>query len=360
VLTADLRPHPDADAFLQHVRWGRDGAESTTQAYAGSLALFLTWCAESDLDWRQAGGRLGWFITWLQAVPAEHAGRRPRPRGPRRINAVLAAVREFAKFSVAVGAAPPEVLSALYEHGDDRWLPTELRLESGRLRARSHPRHRLHVADAEPSNVNAEQVLALVRACTSARDRFIVLALARLGLRRGELLGLRRGDVHASVDSAALGCLVAREHVHVRRRDDNPNRAWAKSRHSRVVPMDQLMVQAYDQYLLERSGCPPAAFSDVLLVNVSREPLGVAMRVGAVNELLATLSRRAGLPARVHPHLLRHTFATNLLEAGATVDEAQLLLGHATLTSTQVYLHPSPDRLRAAVDRAEQAGPTHA
>ena len=80
-------------------------------------------------------------------------------------------------------------------------------------------------------------MLELLRACRSARDRFIVLALWRTGLRRGELAGLRREDVHFVPDAARLGCGVKGPHVHVRRRD-NPNRAAAKSRRSRAVPAD--------------------------------------------------------------------------------------------------------------------------
>jgi integrase/recombinase XerD len=75
------------------------------------------------------------------------------------------------------------------------------------------------------------------------------------------------------------------------------------------------------------------------------------MRPGALNELLADLSRRAGLERQVHPHMLRHSFGTSLMAAGGTLDETQLLLGHAAITSTQAYLHPSQERLRAAVER---------
>jgi hypothetical protein len=80
------------------------------------------------------------------------------------------------------------------------------------------------------------------------RDRLIVLLMARAGLRRGEVCGLRRSDVHLLVDSRRLGCEVARAHLHVVRRDDNPNEAWAKSRRERVVPLDFLVVQAFDVY----------------------------------------------------------------------------------------------------------------
>ena len=63
-----------------------------------------------------------------------------------------------------------------------------------------------------------------LRKMPSARDRLIVLVMARAGLRRGEVCGLRRGDVHLLADSRALGCEVARAHLHVVRREDNPNR----------------------------------------------------------------------------------------------------------------------------------------
>jgi site-specific recombinase XerD len=63
------------------------------------------------------------------------------------------------------------------------------------------------------------------------------------------------------------------------------------------------------------------------------------------------LSRRAGLTRRIHPHQLRHGFATNVVAAGATLDEIRELLGHAFITSSQVYLQPTAQRLRAAVDR---------
>src|SRR5664280_100416 len=351
VLDDELRPHPPADAFLQYVRLGRDGAESTTQAYATSIALFLTWCAETGVDWQDGGRLLGWFITWLTDVPSVRPVGGVRTRGPRRVNAILAAVREFAKHAVSVGAAPSDLLSAMYEQNDDRWLPHELRHESGTVASRPRPRHRLQAPESTTPTASDEDVLALLAACRSARDRFIVLALSRLGLRRGELVGLRRADVHAMPESASLGCPVAREHLHVRRREDNANKAWAKSRRQRVVPMDRLVVQAHDQYLLERGHCQAAAGSDFLLVNLFRPPVGDPMRLGAVNELLGALSHRVGLPAVIRPHMLRHTFAANLSADGAAVDETQALLGHASPASTQVYFHPSPDRLRGAVER---------
>ena len=91
-------------------------------------------------------------------------------------------------------------------------------------------------------------------------------------------------------------------HVHVRRRD-NPNGAAAKSRRSRAVPADWLVVQAYDQYMSDRDACPAARSCDFLLVNLSRGQVGAPMRPGALNELLEALSRAGGAgPARPPAH----------------------------------------------------------
>ena len=133
-------------------------------------------------------------------------------------------------------------------------------------------------------------------------------------------------------------------------RRENVNGAWAKSRHSRAVPVDRLVVAAHDQYVMERSGVAAAAAGDFVFVNLFRPPLGAPMKTDAVNDLFAALSRRAGLDAGVRPHAMRHAFASNVLDVGGALDEVQLLLGHASASSTQVYVHPDPHRLRRAVE----------
>ena len=272
-------------------------------------------------------------------------------RSPSRINGVLSALRAMVVHAVAAGEAPAHLVALLYEVADDRDLPEAARGEEGRMAWRLRARHRVHEPDAPVTRATDDDVVAVLRACRSARDRLIVLVMARAGLRRGELCGLRRSDMHLLVDSRRLGCEVARAHVHVVRRDDNPNGAWAKSRRPRVVPLDRLTVLAFDTYELERMGVAPAADSDFVFVNLFREPLGAPMRPDAIGELMAALSQRAGLDAPIRPHQLRHAFGSNLADAGCGIDVVAELLGHASIASSQVYVHPDPSRLRAAVDR---------
>jgi integrase/recombinase XerD len=213
-------------------------------------------------------------------------------------------------------------------------------------------RHRLHEPQRPVGRASDADIVAVLRACRSARDRLIVLLMARAGLRRGEVCGLRRSDVHLLADSAALGCEVARAHLHVLRREDNPNGAWAKSRRQRSVPLDFLTVQAFDTYVVERMSVPRAADGDFVLVNLFRAPFGAPMRPDAIGDLLAAASRRAGLAPELRPHQLRHAFGSNAADAGCGIDVVADLLGHASVSSAQVYLHPDPARLRAAVDLA--------
>lgn len=364
VLDESLRVVAVADGFLRHQRFGRDGAESTTKAYAHAIALFLRWCTCSGRSWEAGVEHLGPFITWLAHAgptasgPASGAGSgvvlagpgSKATRSPSRVNAVLTAVRAMVVHAVATGQAPAHLVPLLYEVVDDRDLPEAARGQEGRMAWRLRARHRVHEPETTVDRASDEEIVALLGACRSARDRLIVLVMARAGLRRGELCGLRRSDVHLCADSRRLGCDVARAHVHVVHREGNPNGAWAKSRRQRVVPLDFLTVQAFDTYEFERMRLPLAAASDFVFVNLFREPLGAPMRPDAIGELVAAASRRARLDSAVRPHQLRHACASNIADAGAGIDVVADLLGHASVSSSQVYVHPDPSRLRAAVE----------
>jgi site-specific recombinase XerD len=355
VLDEAMNVVPVADRYLRELRFGRDRAESTTKAYAGAIALFLRWCLATGRDWREAADSLGLFMTWLKYTPAgggtvvRGPGARSA-RGERRVNRVLVATRGFLVFAVNGGEAPQWVISQLFEVADTRSLPLAAQGEGTALRYRMRARHQVKEPDSPVDRASDEEIVALLGACLSARDRLIVLLLSRAGLRRGEAAGLRRSDLHLLPDNRVLGCGAEGAHLHVIRRE-NANGAWAKSRHVRAVPLDFLVVQAADEYQVERHQCPAARDSDFLLVNLFRPPLGAPVTPGAVGELFEALSARAGLARAVTPHRCRHAFGSNLADAGALLDEIQRLLGHASPSSSQVYLHPSQARLRAAVER---------
>ena len=129
-MDGNWRPVEPADSYLRHLRLGADRAEGTTRAYAGDLACFLAWCGESGRDLVAGARDLPLFVAMLKTTLVARAGSgRGRVRSPGRINHLLAAVRECYKHAVANGAVEPAVLAFLYEVGDDRHLPAELRPE---------------------------------------------------------------------------------------------------------------------------------------------------------------------------------------------------------------------------------------
>lgn len=357
VLDSGYRPVPDADDWLLHLRMGLDRAESTTETYARALTLYFQWCAATDSDWASATSQLGRFVYWLRYHDPKdaNAGTNRVVRNARRINVILAAVREFFRHEVGIGRVDEDTMLSLFDVAEDYTFPTDFR-EGPRFALHARPRHRLSEPAPTVDTATDDEVLGLLHACRNARDRFIVLTMWRAGVRRGELTGIRLEDVHFVQDATSLGCSQSGEHLHVRRRV-NVNGASAKSRRARVVPVDHLVVQAYDQYVSERDTCGQAGSCDFLLVNLFRAPFGAPMRPQALNELFADLSDRAKLSRQIHPHQLRHGFATNVMAAGGTLDEVRELLGHAFITSTQVYLQPSPERLRAAVERVVSPRP---
>jgi integrase/recombinase XerD len=339
------------DRFLRDLRFGADRTESTTKMYASELALFLAWAARSGRDLECAAQELSRFVLMLRTTTIARRGRGyGEVRGAGRINHVLAVVREFYKHAVAHRSVDPSVIAALYEVGDDRYLPAELRAEDGALRYRVRPRHHLRATrDSTPRVASADEWEALLAAARCWRDRFLLVLLWFTGLRIGEALGLRRSDLHLMESATVLGCGVAGPHLHVVPRD-NANGAAAKGRGERVVPLAGYVVSYYDLYLDERERCPAASACDFVFVNLFGEPLGSPMRPGRVSQLFAGLSTRAQLTRGVTPHMLRHAAGTALMAAGG-LDVTQTLLGHASITSTQIYLHPDPRRQREAVER---------
>jgi site-specific recombinase XerD len=351
VVDDDWRPVPVADAYLRHLRLGADRAEGTTRTYAGDLAYYLSWCERSGRDLLGGARALAMFVAMLKTTPIERAGAgQGQVRRAGRINHLLAAVRELYKHGVADGTLDASVLTLLYEVGDDRYLPAELRPEGSGLRYRARPRHLQRAPRAgRPAPVRAQEMTALLGTCRCWRDRFLLVTLWFCGLRIGEVLGLRRSDLHLVPTAAALGCSMPGAHLHVVTRD-NPNGARAKSG-DRCVPVRAEVLSCYDHYLTERQACRAAEACDFVLVNIAHAPFGQPMSADAVRKWLAVASRRAGLDRLVTPHMFRHATATELLARGASIDVVKELLGHASIRSTEVYLHPDFDTQRKAVDR---------
>jgi integrase/recombinase XerD len=156
----------------------------------------------------------------------------------------------------------------------------------------------------------------------SFRDRALVELLYGAGLRVGEAVGLERGAV--DLENRLVRCL-------------------GKGDKERIVPLGRQAAEALGRYLARGRPYLDRRHRPELFLNAQG---GALTRAGAFF-VLRRLAARAGLdPARIHPHLLRHSFATHLLEGGADLRSVQEMLGHADLGTTELYTHVSDRRRR--------------
>ncbi len=157
------------------------------------------------------------------------------------------------------------------------------------------------------------------------RDRALLETLYSTGMRAGELVGLNLEDL-----DEVSGTVIVR----------------GKGKKERLCPIGETAMKAIRSYLAKR----PKKLRVPYAIFVSQK--GTRLTVRQVDRLLVRYVRLAELPASISPHSLRHSFATHLLDRGADLRSVQELLGHASLSTTQIYTHITPQRLKKVYDQA--------
>jgi integrase/recombinase XerC len=285
------------DAFARHLGGERGRSAHTVRAYVGDIVSLLDHavrmgCAgPADLD-------LTVLRSWLARLRTTGAARSSLARR-------AAAARTFTAWAHRDGVLDTDVGARLASPKARRDLPTVLRGDQATA-----------LVTAPPGDEPLQR-----------RDRLVLELLYATGIRVGELCGLDVDDVDRS-----------RRVV----------RVLGKGAKERSVPYGQPAERALDAWL--RYGRPalavPASGPALLLGAKGRR-----LQPTAARTVVARYAELAGLP-HVSPHGLRHSAATHLLEGGADLRSVQELLGHASLSSTQIYTHVSIDRLRTAYRQA--------
>jgi len=299
--------------YLAYVRVERRLAERTVAIYADHLRLLAAKATEADLAILRVGA--SHIRRWMAQLHS--AGREPRG-----IALVLSCWRSFYRWLGNEGLVAANPVQDVRAPKAGRPLPKALAVDDAVRLAE------LHDADADP--------------WTEARDRAIVELLYGCGLRVSELTGL---DLHASHDAAGWVDLDACE-AHV----------LGKGGKRRSVPVGGKAIEALQAWLSVRGDC--AALPAATL----RDPAGAAAlfigRTGkrcspqAVWKQVKARSLKAGLAAAVHPHMLRHSFASHVLQSSSDLRAVQELLGHANIGTTQIYTRLDFQHLAKAYDAA--------
>jgi integrase/recombinase XerD len=289
---------PLIDAYLTHLAVERRLAVNSIESYARDLNQLA----------RFAAGR-GRAVETLDRPDLERFVRDLMASGqsPRSVAREVACVRGFYRFLVIDGrlsASPADDL-----HPPRAWqvLPTYLSVDE------------VDALIAQPD----------VSTPRGLRDRALIELLYATGLRVSELMGLRPADLN--LEASFLTCT-------------------GKGDKQRVVPIGDEAARWVTRYLREsRSALLGRRTSPRLFVNARGGGPGLT-RVGFW-KILKGYARRAGLKTSLSPHTLRHSFATHLLERGADLRAIQMMLGHADLSTTQIYTHVLETRLRKVYDR---------
>ncbi|MDQ7998260.1 MAG: tyrosine recombinase XerC [Pseudomonadota bacterium] len=318
-MTTDRAPGADADrdpwieAYLAYVRVERRLAARTVELYATHLQALQARAAESGLTLTQV--QPAHIRRWMaQMHGAGHA--------PRGIALVLSCWRSFYRWLGQGGHVSANPVQDVKAPKAARPLPKALGVDDA-VRLADH-----RDADADP--------------WTEARDRAIVELLYGCGLRVGELVGLdaRPGkDARGWIDLDAMEASVL-----------------GKGSKRRSVPLGAKAAEALRAWMDCRDACTALADATqhdpasaaALFIGAK----GMRLTAQAVWKLLRARGAQAGLSAPVHPHMLRHSFASHVLQSSGDLRAVQELLGHASIATTQVYTRLDFQHLAKAYDAA--------
>lgn len=300
------------DFYLQHLRVERALSQNTVVAYGRDLGKLLAFAEAADVSEIEAVD-LGVVSGWIREM--SRAG-----LGPRSTARHLSAARGLCKF--------------LMREGVLRSDPTELA---------ARPRFGRKL----PRALGESEMVTLIEApppdtLRGLRDRAMLSLMYAAGLRVSELVSLTLGDV-----DRARGIVSA----------------FGKGKKRRLVPLGEVALDHLTAYLEARAADASAkavalagkagrAKGDKVSAFLFPSPRGGKLTRQAFWKIVGRTARGAGIRGHVHPHQLRHSFATHLLSGGADLRSVQTLLGHANVATTEIYTHVSQDRVRQAYRKA--------
>lgn len=289
--------------FLQFLRHERGQAEHTQRTYAGLLGKFVAWAQKENLtDWKQV--ELRHLMSFLQQERERTLAHEPK-ESQRRLSGAsvyleIAALRAFYRFAENEKHLPTNVAEHLSL--PRRWKRLPKSLSSAEIEKLLQPEQ-----PATPQSLCDNAILELAYAS---------------GLRRSELCGLRLEQLH--LDAGFLNVV-------------------GKGNKERVVPVGGAAVAALNRYLTD--GRPklvkPRSPANVFLTRRGSAFASITLWLHIKRRV-----RLAGVSRNITPHMLRHSFATHLLEHGADLRVIQELLGHASISTTELYTHVTGNRLR--------------
>jgi integrase/recombinase XerC len=270
------------DKFIRHLAYERRLSDLTCKHYRRDIGALANWCDKAGIE------------TWAELDDER--------------------IRSFSAAAFRKGLSPKSIQRRLSAaRSFFRYLLREKHVLKNPVHSVSAPK----AGKRLPANLDADRMARLLdikgNGPLVARDRAMLELLYSSGLRLSELTGLNLGDVDVA---------------------DGTVTVTGKGSKERIVPVGKFALQALGGWLKER---PALADVDERAIFVSQRGKRISPR--SVQARVEHWARRQGIDTRVYPHLFRHSFATHLLESSHDLRGVQELLGHANISTTQVYTH---------------------
>ena len=294
------------DGYLESLRVEQAASEHTLRSYRTDLEAFLRWCDRRGVNPLVATYRE--LRAYLGEMDAACYARTT-------VNRRLSSLRGFYAWMSLAGAVEADPASVIVGPKQGRHLPHVLkRGEMERLLS-------VHAAYDLEGNPRERKPVEL-------RDQALLEFLYACGVRISEAAGLNLHDVDFS------SRLV---------------KVFGKGRKERIVPLHSLCIDAMKSYLREAR---PKLLGEKETERFFVSTRGKPMSADSMRKVFKATVRAAGLDDSLSPHDMRHTFATDLLDGNADLRSVQEMLGHASLSTTQIYTHLSPAHLKQAHNQA--------
>lgn len=297
------------DAFFRYLRVERWASSHTLRAYQRDLKDLLVFLQDNGIpaDVTQIDRQMARsFLAYL------------REKGLSRNSTLrkLASLRTFFRYLKREGVIINNPFKMISTPKEEKHLPRFLTVdEAFRLMdaSRREPRVKLK---------RRRDTIPLQK-----RNRAVLELLYSSGLRVAELVSLNMEDLDLTAEMLKV---------------------TGKGRKQRVLPIGSKAIEALKEYLAFRGQLTDKGYNGSLFVNY----MGKRLTDRSVNKVIKEQAIKAGISLRISPHTLRHSFATHLLDAGANLRGIQELLGHASISTTQVYTHVTTTKLREVYDKA--------
>lgn len=310
---------PWVQAFVRYLRMEKGASDHTVNAYTADLEQFAAMMWEADaappFSWRACD---------------RYVARRFLALFQRRGNAVTttrrkcSSLRSFFRFLVREGEVEQNPFAALSLPRKPGRLPRVLTVsEAKRLLDAPYQK----AAREKTENKPLKKAMAAWRMYAETRDAAILELLYSTGMRVGECAMLKASQVDLISGMA---------------------RVMGKGKKERICPLGRPACRALQTAMDAREALPGRPEKGPLFLNRN----GGALTARSIQRLMKKYLAEAGLNPNLSPHALRHSFATHLMDAGADMRSVQELLGHASLSTTQIYTHVSMEQMRRVYDKA--------